>query len=100
MDKINILNKRGLLTSENRKEKLSHGCSYLRFESCIDLSEPVKVFQYGSSGEVTLQAYTRDIASFICWWTITVYKDLNGFSGFSNVKFEPVDFVVVPFLLK
>lgn len=95
MDKINILNKTGLLTDEDRKEPLQHGCNYFTFETCLDLSQPVKVIPYGDPTEVSLQNYTRDVANFICWWTHFVHKDLNGFSGFSHVKFEPVGFVVV-----
>jgi hypothetical protein len=95
MDKINILNKVGLLTAEDRKAPLQHGCDYFTFETCLDLSEPIKVIPYGDPTEVSLQIYSRDIASFICWWTHFVKKDLNGFSGFSHVKFEPVGFVVV-----
>ena len=95
MHKINILNKVGLLTAEDRKEKLQHGCEHFTFETCLDLSEPIKVIPYGNETKVSLQNYSRDIARFFCWWTHFVQKDLNGFSGFSNVKFEPVGFTVV-----
>lgn len=89
MDKINILNKQGLLTKEDRKESLSHGCSYVSFESSIDLiHKPIKVIPYSPSGKITRENYSRDLASFMVWWTHFVYKDLNGFSGFSNVKFD------------
>jgi hypothetical protein len=95
MDKINILNKVGLLTKEDRKAPLHHGCDYLQFETCLDLSEPVRVIPYGISKQITLQQYSKDVASFICWWTHFVQKDLNGFSGFSHVKFVPVGFEIV-----
>lgn len=95
MNKINVLNKVGLLTTEDRKEKLQHGCDYFTFESCLDLSKPIKVIPYGNAKEVSLEIYSRDVASFICWWTHFIHKDLNGFSGFSHVKFVPVGFVVV-----
>lgn len=94
MGKINILNKAGLLTAEDRKEKLQHGCDYFIFETCLDLSEPIKVIPYGNINEVSLQIYSRDVARFISWWTIFVFKDLNGFSGFNGVKFEPVGFKI------
>jgi hypothetical protein len=29
MDKINILNKQGMLTNTDRKEKLEHGCNWV-----------------------------------------------------------------------
>lgn len=92
---MNILNKQGLLTTEDRKEKLKHGCNFFTFETCLDLSEPIKVIPYGTQKEYLLSSYSKDIASFICWWTHFIHKDLNGFSGFHNVKFEPVGFNVV-----
>lgn len=95
MDKINILNKVGLLTAEDRKVRLEHGCEYFTFKTCLDLSEPIKVIPYGTLKEYPLQEYSRDVASFICWWTHFVQKDLNGFSGFHNVKWELVDFKII-----
>ncbi len=95
MSTINILNTVGLLTSEQRKEKLQHGCNDFTFDTCIDLSEPIKVIPYGNPKEVSLEIYSQNVASFICWWTHFVQKDLNGFSGFSHVKFVPINFKVV-----
>lgn len=43
MDKINILNKPGLLSQEDRKKPLQQGCDYIEFTTCLDLSEPVKM---------------------------------------------------------
>lgn len=94
MDKINILNKQGFLTKEDRKEKLVHGCDYLTFETCIDLSKPVVVSTFVCD-EVSAENYSRDVASFISWWMSFVWKDLNGFSGFGSVKFELKDFKIV-----
>lgn len=94
MNKVNILNKAGLLTEVDRKQPLTHGCRHFTFKSCLDLSEPIKVIPHGNYSEVRLETYSSQIASFISWWTHFVKKDLNGFSGFSNVKFEPVGFVV------
>lgn len=95
MTRINILNKVGMLTNQDRKEKLVRGCEYFTFETCLDLSEPIKIKPHGTSGEYSLDIYSRDVASFIGWWVHFVHKDLNGFSGFSNIKFELVGFVVV-----
>ncbi|MEK6883340.1 MAG: hypothetical protein AABY22_27175 [Nanoarchaeota archaeon] len=95
MDKINILNKTGMLTAEDRKQPLEHGCEYFRFKTCVDLSEPIKVIPYGTpGGKYSIKWYSQDLASFICWWTHFVKKDLNGFSGFGNVKFE-LDFELI-----
>lgn len=91
---MNILNKNGFLTDEDRKESLVHGCNYFTFESCLDLSSGVKVIPYGSYSEYTVNQYSRDLASFMCWWDYFVKKDLNGFSGFHNVKFELVGFTL------
>ena len=92
--KINILNKPRMLTLEDRKERLEHGCNYFVFETCLDLSEPVKVKAYHGT-KFTVEQYSADVAAFICWWTLMVMKDLNGFSGFSHVKFEPQNFKIV-----
>jgi hypothetical protein len=74
MSRLNILNKVGLLTEEDRKEPLHHGCDWFTFKTCLDLSEPIKVIPYGTRTEVSLEMYSRDIASFICWWTHFVKK--------------------------
>ena len=95
MSRINILNKEGLLSPEDRKEKLEHNCDYVWFKTCLDLSDPVEVYMYGEGNLLMHEKYAIDIASFICWWTNFIYKDLNGFSGFSNVKFEPVNFKII-----
>jgi hypothetical protein len=84
---INILNKHGMLTSEDRKQPLEHGCDWVTFKSCVDLSEGVKVIPYGTRGQISVQQYSQDLASFMCWWERNVMCDLNGFSGFSHVKF-------------
>lgn len=93
MNNINILNKVGMLTDVDRKAPLTHTCQYLTFKSCIDLSQPIKV--YGTRKQFTASQYSQDVASFICWWSQFIYKDLNGFIGFPYVKFELVDFTLI-----
>jgi hypothetical protein len=95
MNKINILNKVGMLTDEDRKQPLSRGCNYFSFETCVDLSIGVKVIPYGSALLYSVNNYSQDLASFMCWWNHFVMKDLSGFSGFSHVKFELVGFELV-----
>lgn len=95
MSTINILNKTGLLTNEDRKEPLEHGCNHFTFKTCLDLSKPIQVIPYGTSTKFTHQQYSQDLASFMCWWANFVMCDLNGFSGFSHVKFEFVNFELV-----
>lgn len=90
MDKYNILNKPGMLTAEDRKAPLERGGEYFTFKTCLDLSIGVKVIPYGNSTEFSVDQYTQDVAAFICFWNHFVAKDLNGFSGFSHVKFELV----------
>lgn len=94
MKRVNILNKQGLLTDEDRKEDLLHGCDRFRFKSCLDLSDGVQVIPYGSKTEYTVDEYSRDLSSFITWWSHFVMRDLNGFSGFSNIKFTLVGFTL------
>ena len=91
--RTNILNKEGLLTDQDRKEPLVQGCQHCTFTTNLDLSQEVIIIPYGS-GELTLEQYTQDIASFIAWWSYFVQKDLNGFSGFGNVKFKLVGKIV------
>lgn len=95
LDKINILNKVGMLSKEDRKRPLTRRCEFFTFESCIDLSEGVKVIPYGNSKKYSSEVYSRDLASFISWWSYFVQKDLNGFSGFGSVNFEFVGFKLV-----
>lgn len=95
--KTNILNKPGMLTDEDRKQPLEHGCNHFSFKTNLDLTEPIEVFPYGGveGGTVkTVDQYSQDVASFICWWTNFVMKDLNGFSGFSHVKFKLIGFTL------
>ena len=95
MERINILNKKGLLSDEDRKQPLERGGMHFTFKTNIDLSEPIEVTPFGISKEYSLHHYSQDIANFILWWTVTVHKDLNGFGGFSHVKFVPIGFTVV-----
>lgn len=91
---MNILNKEGFLTAKDRKEKLQHGGDHLQFSSCIDLSDLIQVWTYGTESTVSIENYSKDLASFFSWWTENVLKDLNGFSGFSNLKFKFVNFTI------
>jgi len=99
INKINILNKEGFLTDSDRKKSLNHQCEHFIFESCIDLSVPVKVTPYGYDAnklkKYSVDSYSQDVSSFICWWTNNVMKDLNGFSGFRSVKFELIGFEII-----
>lgn len=95
MSKINILDKVGLLSDEDRKEPLQISFGYFTFETCLDLSKPIKIIPLSDIKEVSLEIYTRDITIFISWWTNFVLKDLNGFSGFYHIKYENVGFVVI-----
>lgn len=88
MEKINILNKQGMLTSEDRKAPLERGGNHFTFKSCLDLSSGVDVIPYGNPKKVSVDQYSQDVASFIAFWVQFVSKDLNGFSGFSHVKFR------------
>jgi len=84
-----------MLTDLDRKEPLVHGCNYVTFHTNLDLSIPVKVIPYGSTKEMSIQRYSQDLAAFISWWNYFVLKDLNGFSGFSNVEFEFENFKII-----
>jgi hypothetical protein len=94
MSRINILNKQGFLSDEDRKQPLEHGCEYFTFKSCLDLSKPIQVIPYGQRNFFTIDEYSTDLAIFITWWSKFVLEDLNGFAGFHNVKFEFVNFTI------
>ncbi len=94
-DKLNILNKQGMLTDTDRKEKLIHDCNWVSFYTNLDFTEPIKVVPFGDTKELPVELYSQDLASFMVWWTHFIMKDLNGFSGFGNVKFELVGFKLV-----
>lgn len=88
MNNINILNKKGFLTDEDKKKPLEHGCEYFIFKTCLDLSEPIEITPYYcSTGFMDYEKYSKDLSSFIVWWTEFVMKDLNGFSVFHNIKY-------------
>jgi hypothetical protein len=95
MNRMNILNKEGFLTDEERKEPLEYGAEYMTFKTCLDLSEPIQMRLYGNAGMISANDYSNDIAIFISYWDYFVKKDLNGFSGFHNVKWERIDFEIV-----
>lgn len=95
MKNINIFGGEGYLTDEQRKMPLEHGCESFTFKTCMDLSQPIEVTQYGIATKQPLSWYSTDIASFIAWWTRNVGESLNGFSGFHNVKFIPMGFTLV-----
>ena len=86
MSELNILNKRGYLTDEDRKQPLSHSCNYVTFKSCIDLSEGIQVESF-TGNDITIEQYSQDLSTFMIWWTNFVFKDLNGFY-FANIKFD------------
>ncbi len=84
---MNLFGGNGYLTDEQRKKPLVRGCEYVTFKTSVDLSEPIEVSSHGNFN-VSIEHYSRDLASFIAWWMSFVAKDLNGFSGFHNRKFK------------
>ena len=93
INRINVLNKEGMLTDEDRKQPFVHGCNHCTFRTNVDLSGGVKVESYAWE-EMTIDMYSQDLAAFMVYWTSQVLKDLNGFSGFGHVKFE-LDFKLI-----
>ena len=98
MRNINILNKEGFLTKEDRKKSLEHGGNYFNFKTNLELSEPIVVTPYGYDGEnsrkMSIDKYSEDLMAFSVFWNNFVSKDLNGFSGFSHIKFKFVGFTL------
>lgn len=94
MRSTNILNKQGYLTDEDRKAPLERGENYFTFKTCLDLSVGVDVYPYGTRDTYDITSYSQDLASFICFWNHFVAKDLNGFPGFSHVKFNLIGFTI------
>lgn len=92
MDRINILNKVGYLSDEDRKAPLERGFEWFTFKTCLDLTQPIRVIPFGPAETFTLNQYSSDVASFIAWWSRWVGQDLNGFSGFQHVTFDLVGF--------
>ena len=68
------------------------GTFFTAYPSALNTNFQCKIH---GNNKISLQNYSKDVASFICWWTHFVKKDLNGFSGFSHVKFEPQGFDVI-----
>jgi hypothetical protein len=92
---MNFFGGKDYLDDNQRKKILEHGCEYFTFKTCVDLSEPIQVIPYGNLNEFTLNQYSIDISNFICWWSNVILKDLNGVSGFNNLKFEPINFKII-----
>jgi len=79
------------ITTEERKKKLTHMCNYFNFESCIDLSQGVKVtpiLRGKDMVEIPFNVIAQDIACFTAWWTMNILPTLNGFSGLDTIKWE------------
>jgi hypothetical protein len=55
--------------------------------SCLrcDFKFPVKVRKPKGISE---EAYTRDVAEMISNHVLTIWKQLNGFSGYDTIQFE------------
>lgn len=87
MSNMNLFGGKGYLTDEQRKKPFEHGCNHSTFKTNVDLSQGVEIIPYGTDGKLTLEQYSQDMASFITYWNQHVFNDLNGFSGFSHVKF-------------
>ena len=85
--RINILNKEGMLSTEDRKEKLCHIEGNFCFTSCLDLSKGVSITTLYGDKE-TYRNYSQALSAFISWWRYFVMKDLNGFSGFGCIDFK------------
>lgn len=92
---FNIFGKQ--VSDEERKKPLEHGGDHFKFVSCVDLSKGVKVIPYffSSNTKYTVEEYSKDLGGFIIWWANNIYADLNGFSGFGNIKFEFVGFELI-----
>jgi hypothetical protein len=82
------------LTEAERKEKIIHNCEYYQFESCVDLSQGVKIKQIYYRDEDLTKTHPEklavDVAQFTIWWTYSFHKKLNGFSGIDTIKFEVI----------
>jgi hypothetical protein len=48
MNRMNILNKSGMLTDEDRKQPFELGCDHFIFKSNLELSIPIEVIPYGN----------------------------------------------------
>ena len=81
------------LTEEERKRATFNSELGIHFHSCNDLSCGV----YCESGRQTvkLSDYSNALAAFITNWTYFTLPKLNGFSGFSHIKFTS-NFTVIP----
>jgi hypothetical protein len=94
MQRINILNKPGMLTPEDRKQTFTHSCEHVTFYGKLDLSGEITVTKFGTVRELSYEQYSQDLAEFMVWWTNFVLIDLNGFHGLRNTKFKLVDFAL------
>lgn len=66
----NILGKRGLLSDTDKKASLIRGFDYVTFETCLDLSIGVKVVSHIQGSNISVENYSRDLASFVSLKTL------------------------------
>lgn len=76
------------LTQKERKQKYYEIVNYFSFESCVDLSKPVKVYGYKPGLEEQL---AQEVGCFIGRWLLNIHPQLNGFPGLDTVAYEIVE---------
>ena len=84
----------GRLYSETERKHRLESIPYaggIWFESCVDLSEPVKIHGYKTGKErglVTELDLASAVGSFMADWALNFLPMLNGFRGTDCIKWE------------
>ena len=89
---MNILNKTGLISGNDKKIPFTHIGKYLEFKSCLDLSSGVNIKPISDFEILSIEDYSKELSDFIIWFSENIKNDLNGFSGFDNIKYNLINF--------
>jgi hypothetical protein len=85
MSRLNILNKEGLLSKQDCKEPLIHGCQHRLSQHALTYLVSPK-FRHMELVVRYPYNYAATLHYFIDWWVYFVKSILNGFSGHSATK--------------
>lgn len=78
-------------TPAEKTARIFHSCDRFSFESCVNLSQGVKITPLVDGDEsdkpvkVKRDHLIADVAQFTLWWTLNIYPELNGFSGIDTI---------------
>ena len=87
--------RKGYLTDEERKEPFRYyAMNFVFFSKTADLSAGLEIYRNDWKNYPDIyyrtwkNAFVHDMIQFGIWWSNNIFKFLNGFNGWDNVKIE------------